>query len=129
MPGQPRHNTRPHDRLASSFLDMGAWVTSQLNVALIRKLSGPLMCLAYFLSVLHGRLYNQANAHARLTGAGIIFCTVFKRRCRWLRNLCISEQNRLVEAPKLLLDVKGVLFSILKAFSVLNSSRDGRLFY
>ena len=38
MPGHPGHSTRPHARLPPSFLDMDACTTSQLNVALIRKL-------------------------------------------------------------------------------------------
>ena len=36
----PGHNTRPYARLPPSFLSMDAWITSQLNVALIRKLLG-----------------------------------------------------------------------------------------
>ena len=46
MCGQPRHNTRPYTRLPPSFLAMDAWTTFQLNVALISKLRGPLMCFA-----------------------------------------------------------------------------------
>ena len=44
----PRHNTQPHFRLVPSFLHMYTWMTSQLNVDLICKLRGPLMCLAIF---------------------------------------------------------------------------------
>ena len=33
-----------------SFMGMDAWMTPQLNIALIRKLRGTLMCLAYFLT-------------------------------------------------------------------------------
>ena len=48
MRGHPRHNTRPYIRLPPGFLAMNAWMTSQLIKALIRKLRGLLMCLAYF---------------------------------------------------------------------------------
>ena len=44
------HNKRPHARLPPSFLGMDAWMTSQLNVALIHKLRASLMCLVYFLT-------------------------------------------------------------------------------
>ena len=52
MCGQPGLNTRPHARLPSNFLAMDAWLTSQLKVALSRKLRGSLMCLAYFCDML-----------------------------------------------------------------------------
>ena len=53
-----------------SFLDIDAWMTSQMNVALIRKLRGSLMCLAYsFLHVTHGCFNNQALTDVRSTGA------------------------------------------------------------
>ena len=52
MRGQPGHSTRPHARLPPSFLGMDAWMTSQLDVALIRTLRESLMCLAYFFDVL-----------------------------------------------------------------------------
>ena len=48
MRGEPGHNTQPHTRLPPSFLDIDAWMTSQMNVALFRKLHGSLMCLPYF---------------------------------------------------------------------------------
>ena len=50
MRGLPGHITQPHARLPPCFMGMGARMTSQLNVALMRKLRGPLMCLAYFLT-------------------------------------------------------------------------------
>ena len=49
-----------------------------LNLALISKLRGSLVCSAYFLwHVIHGCLYNQALAGARSTGAGIkyLYCS------------------------------------------------------
>ena len=52
MSGRPAHNTQPHARLPTSFLGMEAWMTSQLNVELIRKPRGVLMCLAYFFDML-----------------------------------------------------------------------------
>ena len=47
MCGQAGHNTRPHTRLPITFFGMDAWVTSQLNVALMCKLRES---LAYFLT-------------------------------------------------------------------------------
>ena len=46
-------------------------MTSQLNVALIRNLSGPSMCLGYYVDVINGCLYNQTLADVRSTGARI----------------------------------------------------------
>ena len=61
MRGKPGQNTRPHARLPPSFLGMDAWMTSQLNVVLIHKLRGSLICLAkIFRNVIHGSLYNHA---------------------------------------------------------------------
>ena len=56
MRGQPGHNTQPHARLQPSFQGIDAWITSKLNEALV--------CI-------HGRLYNQALADVRSTGAGV----------------------------------------------------------
>ena len=52
MRGQSGDYTRPHARSSPSFLGMDAWMTSQLNVALIRKLRGSLMCLVYVFDML-----------------------------------------------------------------------------
>ena len=52
MHGQLGYNTQPHALLPPSFLGMAAWMTSQLNVALIRKLRRSLMCLASFFGML-----------------------------------------------------------------------------
>ena len=49
---------------------MGAWITSQLNVALMRKLRGSLMCLAFF-PLPMGVYTNEHVADVRSTGAGI----------------------------------------------------------
>ena len=48
MPEQTGHNTQPHVQLTPRFQGMDAWMISQMDVALIRKLSGSLMSLAYF---------------------------------------------------------------------------------
>ena len=50
--GRQGQNTRPHARLPPSFIGMGAWMTSQLIVALIPKLRESLMCLACFFDML-----------------------------------------------------------------------------
>ena len=81
MRGQPRYITRPHARLPHSFRGMDAWMTSQLNVALIRMLRGSLTSVIFFI---HGYLYNQALADVRSIGAGIEFlhyrmCGVMKK--------------------------------------------------
>ena len=47
MRGQLGHDKRPHVRSSSSFLGMDAWMTLQLNAALIRKLRRSLVCLTY----------------------------------------------------------------------------------
>ena len=71
------HNTRPHTRLPQRFLGMDALVTSQLNVGLICKLRGSLMCLAYFLTCYPWVFVQPGTADVRSTGAGIkcLYCT------------------------------------------------------
>ena len=73
----PVKNTRLHARLPPSFMDLDARKTSQLYMALIRKLRGSLMCVAYFRHVILVCLYNLALADIRLTGAGIncLYCS------------------------------------------------------
>ena len=75
MRGHPEHNTRQHARLTVRFLGKDAWMTSQLNVALIRKLRGSLIYLA-FLDGIHENLYNRALTDVRSTGEGIrhLYC-------------------------------------------------------
>ena len=48
MRGQSGHNTRPDTWLPPIFLGLNAWMTSQLNITLARKLRGSLVCLACF---------------------------------------------------------------------------------
>ena len=48
MRGQPGHNIR----VPPGFLGMDAWMTSQVNIALLRKLRGPLICLNFFFDML-----------------------------------------------------------------------------
>ena len=55
------YNTRPHARLPPSCLGMVAWMTSQLNVALIHQLRGPILCSAYFWHVIRGCLHNRVQ--------------------------------------------------------------------
>ena len=74
MLGQPGHKTRPHALFPPSVPGMGAWMTSQLNVALIGKLRGSLKCLYYLFDILSmgdctrkhwqtsGRLVQELNA-------------------------------------------------------------------
>ena len=51
-------------------------MTSQLNVTLIRKLRGSLVCLAYFLTCNSLVFFDQAMEDVRSTGAGIkcLYC-------------------------------------------------------
>ena len=71
-----------HDRMPDCHPASWAWMTSQLNVALICKLPGSLMCLAYFfvVHVIHRLLYNLILADVWLTGAVIecMYCIYTK---------------------------------------------------
>ena len=58
---------RPHARTPDCHAV--SW-TLQLNVSLIRKLRGSLVCLAFLIAV-HGYVYNQALADVLSIGAGI----------------------------------------------------------
>ena len=72
MRGQPGHNAQPHARLQPSFQSIDAWITSELNEALVCKLRVSLMSLADIFDITSmGVLYNQALADVRSTGAGI----------------------------------------------------------
>ena len=51
MRGQTGYNTRRHARLPSSFLGMDVWITSQLNIAFIRRLCDMLGLLLLTLSM------------------------------------------------------------------------------
>ena len=77
--GNPGHNTQPHAQLPPSFLVTDAWMISQLNVALIGKLHGSLLCLAHFFDRwLSMFLYNQSLADVRSTGAGMKYLHCIK---------------------------------------------------
>ena len=77
---QPRHNTRQHALLPPRFLGIDAWLTSQMNVALIRSYVG---------HVIYGSMNNQALTDVRSTGAGI--------KCQH----CILDTNRFPDTCKL----------------------------
>ena len=66
MCGRPGQNTRPHARLPSSFPGMDAWMTSQLNVVLIHKLRGSLICMAKYFEMLFIEFYT--TRHRRASG-------------------------------------------------------------
>ena len=51
-------------------------MASQLNVALIHKLRGSLMCLAYFFAW-YPCLYNQEMSHVWSIGAGNKLCSIY----------------------------------------------------
>ena len=80
MSGQHGHNTRPHARLPPTFLGMDATMhmslTTKLKVALIRQLSGSLMCLANFFDKVCMDVCTTALTDDRSTDAGIecLYC-------------------------------------------------------
>ena len=78
MRGHPGHNSRPHARYQPSVRGMDTWMFSQLDAALIRKLRGSLVFLAYFfLTAYPWVLYNETLVDVRSTGAGIkcLYCS------------------------------------------------------
>ena len=66
MHEQPGHNKPPYAQLLPSFLGMGVWMTLLLKVALIHKLRGSSMCLAYSFDMLSMAVY--AIRHWQTTG-------------------------------------------------------------
>ena len=84
MRGEPGQDTRPHTRLPSNFLGMDAWMTSQLKVALSRKLRGLSMCLAYICDKIcmgvsttrhgqaSGRLVQELSVRTVCTSIGVL---------------------------------------------------------
>ena len=74
MQEQASQNTRTPP-IATQYSENGCAhrsLTSQMKVVLIRKLSGSLVCLAYFIWLISdGCFYNQALADVRSTCAGI----------------------------------------------------------
>ena len=84
---------RIHDRTPECspiFLGMDVYMTSQLILALIRKLRVSSMYLDYFLTCYTRCLYNQALPDVRSTGAGIkyLFCTFWYS---WIVNAYASS--------------------------------------
>ena len=60
------HDCMPN--LPPSYVGMDAWMTSQLNVALIHKLHGSLMCLALFLTYLSNGVCKDCHCKYILEG-------------------------------------------------------------
>ena len=73
-------NDPTSDYYATQFLAIGAWITSQMNVALIRKLRGSLMSSPYFFEMLSMSVFNPALADVQSAGAGVecLYCMLFK---------------------------------------------------
>ena len=101
-----RHNTRLHGPLPPSFLGIAVWMTSQLNVALQRKLHRSLMCLAYFFNMLSMSVCRsrQWQTSSRLVQESNV-CTVSVRGIpQWLGSLsccvtttqCVSLQHKVL---------------------------------
>ena len=92
MRGQPEHDTRPHASLSHSFLDMDAWMTSQLNVALIRKLRGSLVCLAYFLTFYPYVFATPGTSRRPVDWCNILMCVLYMKasqlKVALIRKLC-----------------------------------------
>ena len=87
MHGHYGPNRPPHARLSLSFLGMDAWMTLQLNVALIvkvREYVGHWCAWLTFSHVFHWRLYNQALADVRSSSAGIkcLYCQCRPLSCQ-----------------------------------------------
>ena len=82
-----------HDRLQPSFLEKDAWMTLQLNVALIRKLRGSFMCLAYYfvLEYYPWVCVQLGTGRRQLSDAGIK-CLY----CMWLIKLYLAVTSRAV---------------------------------
>ena len=74
-----------HDRMPDCQPVFWPWMTSQLNVVLIRKLRRSLMCLTSFWHVINVFLYNQALADVRATGAGsnCVYCRLYGSWTCW----------------------------------------------
>ena len=77
----PGNSVIKHDCMPDCHTVSWTWMTSQMNVALVLKLRGPLMCLSFFWLVIHcsfttrhlqtsGRLMQELNV-----------CTVHQRKC------------------------------------------------
>ena len=94
----PGHNTRLHAPLPHSFLGMGALITSQVNVTLIRKLRGSLVCLAYFFNMLsmdvcttrHWQTYGRLVQELNVCTVGV-FVGYFNKM--YLKRLMISPNE------------------------------------
>ena len=74
-----------HDRTPDFQPDSWAWMSSRLDVALIRTLRGSLMCSNYFFNMSSmGVLYNQTLADVRSIGAVIKCLCCTKQSCDYL---------------------------------------------
>ena len=70
MHGQPGHD-KLHDRTPHYHPISWAWKTSQLNVALIRKLRRSLMGLDYYFDMISMGVCTHRQSDHRSSGAGI----------------------------------------------------------
>ena len=83
-----------HNRMQPSFQGIDAWITSELNEALVCKLRVSLISLADIFDIPSmGVLYNQALADVRSTGAGIK-CLHCKSKHKIARN---GNQNQIIK--------------------------------
>ena len=100
MRGQPGHNAQPHARLKPSFQGIDAWITSELNEALVCKLRVSLMSLSDIFDIPSmGVLYNQALADVRSTRAGIK-CVY----CNWSSS-CQDMLGCALEVPRIFMTI------------------------
>ena len=80
---------------------------SQMDVDLIRKVRGSLVCLVYFFDRLSMFMYNQALVDVRTTGTGIkcLYCTCLSAICsRNDGSVMILEMGMGVENQRLRLN-------------------------
>ena len=83
MRGQPGNNKRPHARLLPHILGMDARMASQLNIALIRKLRGSLLCLAYFLTCYPWVLVQLGTVDWCRNEVSVLYMTVLSQAQVW----------------------------------------------
>ena len=86
-------NTQQQTWLPPSFLGIDAWMTSQLNIALIRKLCSMDVLGLYFWHVIHGYLYNQALADVR-SNCAVIKCLYWTGVDFWYFSILSFRQSK-----------------------------------
>ena len=98
MRGQPGHRTRPHVRLPPIFLSNDAWMISQLNLALIRKLTwvigvfGSLFCNLSMGVCITGHWQTSARLVQESNVYTVVFCLLSPFYSSYIRSWVVSKQ-------------------------------------